>query len=259
MAKRGLIFGLEDYLDLQVPNESSPEGDEIYDVTKEVDENGNPLPDKEQEDTRLEPDYSEPQFRARMGVEEYSREWKPPTGDMPYCPVYVAKKEDGGRFFSAYLQGPIEDVDDYIDLIDTLLTATEQDTFNIYIDSPGGLIAAGGIISSAIHHTKAEVFTIAKGICASAAALVHSSAKPGHCIVTPFAVMMYHMSSHGDCGFSTKIAERANNQVRYVNECLLNKALEDGHITKEQFDMIQNGEEIYVTASEFTSKLQPAE
>lgn len=265
-----LIPGLEEYMadgSVEIPNDDDGQTGDGTDISKEVDADGNPLSDEKQEEVRKDPWVA--QFglnpeqqkllegfanRLRMGIEEYSTTWKESSGDQPYCPVYAVKKENGGRIFSAYVEGAINDVDDYIDLIDTLLTATENDDYLIYIDSPGGLIAAGGIIASAIHHSKANVMTIARGLCASSAALVHSSAKPGKSIVTPFAVMMYHMSSHFDGGVSTKIAERANNQVRYVNECLLNKALADGHITQDEFDKIQNGEDIFVTAEDFISR-----
>ena len=66
---------------------------------------------------------------------------------------------------------------------------------------------------------------------------------------------MYHMSSHCDAGTSTKILERAKHQVRYVNECLLNKALEDGNFTQDEFSRIQNGEEIFVSAAEFKKRI----
>ena len=167
-----------------------------------------------------------------------------------YCPVYCDVYEDHSEF-TAYLTDSVSDVDRYIDLIDILVTAKENDVVTIYIDSPGGMIAAGGLIASAIHHSKATVNTVARGLCASAAALIHSAAKPGHATVSHFAVMLYHMSSHSDIGTSTMIESRAHNQVRYVNETLLNKALADGHITKEEFDRIQTGEDIKIPSDEW--------
>ena len=64
-------------------------------------------------------------------------------------------------------------------------------------------------------------------------------------------VIMIHMSSHSDEGVSTFIADRANNQVRYVNENLLATALERGYINAEQLATIQDGNEIFISAEEF--------
>ena len=236
-------------------------------VSKEVDEDGRPLPPEEQNAVRQNNDdfgfivgtesfKPVPPHNAIMGMHQYSSKMEgeqaaKASAPLPYCPVKIIQKPDGGFTYYSYITGPVRDVDTYIDLIDTLLVATEKDTYYIYIDSPGGLVSSGGIIASAIHHSRAEVFTVARGICASAAALIHSSAQKDHQLVGDFALMMYHMSSHFDFGTSTKILEHAKNQVRYVNECLLNKALADGHFTKEEFDKIQNGVEIFVPADEF--------
>ena len=256
--------GMEEYLgdSVEIPEDTSAEEGEGIDVSKEVDPNGEPLSDEDQKKTRLDPwDIVHGEMKSgltqspRSSVEEYSCAWKDSGPEAPYCPVYVSKLPEKGRLFEAYVSGSIEDVDDYVDLIDTLLTASADDKYIIYIDSPGGLIAAGGLIASAIQYSRASVITVARGLCASAGALIHSSAKKGNAICTPFAVMMYHMSSHWDGGYSTMVAARAQNQVRYVNECLLNKALEDGYITQEEFESIQHGKDIFVPAEKFERRI----
>lgn len=235
---------------------------EVEDITKAVDENGNPLPDEQQEETRYQeetvntvPDPIEMIWMNIDPVEQNGPDKESPNKELPYCPVKIFERPGEGRTYFAYLTGPILDVEDYVDLIDTLLIADKHDKYFIFIDSPGGMIASGGIIASAVHHSQAEVYTVARGICASAAALIHSAAKKERQLTGDFAVMMYHMSSHFDMGTSTKILERAKNQVRYVNECLLNKALEDGHFTEEEFARIQSGDEIFVPASEFLHRV----
>lgn len=171
------------------------------------------------------------------------------------CPVYVDKNAKGGYRFSAYITGSISDVDDYLDLIDILFSANTNDEVFIYLDSPGGQISAGGIIASAIDGCAAEVYAVVRGLCASAAALIMTAVKKENIQVSPFAVIMFHMSSHMDMGFSTKILERSENQIKYVNDCLLKKAYDEKLITEEEFNKIQNGEEIFVSASEFKNKL----
>ena len=195
---------------------------------------------------------------TNLGLQSVTIAWdNNPEINPKYCPVYVEQSATGdGRRFMAYITGEINDVDAYIDLIDTLLSATAKDSYYIFIDSPGGRISAGSIIASAIHHCQAEVFTVARGLCASAAALIHNAARPGHALVGDMAVLMIHMSSHMDVGVSTFIQERAANQVRYVNENLLAKALEMGYITAEELAGIQNGEEVFISAEEFRDRIR---
>lgn len=264
---KALLPELEDYLSV-LPNDS----DEVE--SKEVDVNGNILPDEDQEnikstrDDKYWWDTDEPstfKYQQRLPgrcsanledqpVETITTGKIRGTMEQPkICPVYCDRESNGVRHFSAYITGPISDVDDYIDLIDTLLIANKEDTFDIFIDSPGGLIASGSFISSAIYHSHATVRTISRGMCASAGALVHSAPRDtNNAISKPTSIHMYHMSSHCDYGYSTHIASRADQQVRYVNECLLVPALEAGHISKEEFDRIQAGDEIYISGTRFS-------
>jgi ATP-dependent protease ClpP protease subunit len=204
------------------------------------------------EDFKEDPKETSPKYLGSTDVVKLTVECVDATGSArKYCPVFCDVFEDKSRKFTAYLTDAVKDVDQYVDLIDILMTAKETDSVDIYIDSPGGLIAAGGLIASAVDYSRAKVRTIARGLCASAAALIHSAAKPGNACVTPFAMMLYHMSSHGDVGTSTIVEARAHNQVKYVNETLLNKALADGHITEEEFARIQTGEDIIISGEEW--------
>ena len=175
--------------------------------------------------------------------------------NIPYCAVKVTRQSDGSKVVSAYLHDEILDVDEYVQLIDELFTATPKDRIYIYIDSPGGYISAGSIISSAISESKGEVYTIARGLCASAACLIHNAAKPGHATVADMGVLMIHMSSHMDAGTSSLIAKRAADQVRYVNETLLSQAVAMGYLTENELQSIQTGNEIFISAKDFRGRI----
>lgn len=210
-------------------------------------------------------DFNIPEMSAtttsQMSNELQIYEYRDPSNmSHTYCPVYkCGATSNNGITYTSYISGQITDVDNYVVLIDTMLTMTANDIIYLFIDSPGGYIASGGLVASAIDKCEGKVFTIARGLCASAAALIHSSAKAGQATVTPFAVMLYHMSSHCDAGVSTHIAQSAEKQVRYVNETLLSKALQDGHITKEEFGKIQTGEDIIIPADEWMKRTHQGE
>lgn len=167
------------------------------------------------------------------------------------CPIVQKERTDGSKVYIAYIIGTVGPIGYYTDLVDVLKRARPEDDVIIKIDSPGGYLVTGAMIASAINSSRARVFTDAKGFCASAAALIHSSAKRENIRCSDFAVMMYHTSSGGVMGFSTKVANDAENMVRYVNSSLLSQALEHGHITKEEFHRIQAGDEIFIHGAEF--------
>lgn len=196
-----------------------------------------------------------PQGVQQIPVASISTTWADKLASSSKCPVYVDVRPDGTKVFTAYVSGPIGDVTEYVDLIDTLFSAGPDDIYYLMIDSPGGAISAGSIISSAIWACQAKVITCARGLCASAAALIHCAVKPGNSYLCPLGLLMIHMSSHSDEGVSSQIAKRAEDQVRYVNENLLRPALELGYITQDELARIQNGDEIYITADELKSRL----
>ena len=191
-------------------------------------------------------------------VDEISVDWIDPCSSKKssVCPVYVDIRPDGSKVFTAYISGAIGDVTNYVTLIDTLLAAGPNDIYYVMLDSPGGGIAAGAMIASAIWKSQAKVITIARGLCASAAALIHAASKPGNNYVSEMGILMIHMSSHNsECILSTRVLRDAQDQVRYVNENLLVPAIQMGYITQEELAAIQNGAEIYITAEEFKERV----
>ena len=96
-------------------------------------------------------------------VDKISVDWVDPCSSKKpnVCPVYVDIRPDGSKVFTAYISGPISDVTDYVTLIDTLLAAKPNDIYYVVLDSPGGAIASGSIIASAIWKSQAKVITFA--------------------------------------------------------------------------------------------------
>lgn len=176
--------------------------------------------------------------------------------NVPYCPISVLGKNDKDGFvYNAKLSGAIEDVVDYLDLLECLATMKENDEIIITIDSPGGYVHTGVLICTHILMCRGHVRTHAVGLCASAGSLIWSA---GHtCTVEPTALLMWHMSSHMDCGNSLAIQSEATLQVHFVRTVLLAASEKKGHITKEEIERICTDPNvaIYITAEEMTKRL----
>ena len=197
------------------------------------------------------------QHAQSVAVDNLSVNWSDPGAprSATRCPVFVDVREDGSKIFTTYISGAIADFTNYVDLVDTLLTAGPNDIYYVMLDSPGGEISCGSVIASAIWKSQAKVITIARGLCASAAALIHAAVKPGNSYVSDMGILMIHMSSHVDKGVSTKILTNAQQQVRYVNENLLKPAVEMGYVTADELNAIQNGAQIFITAQQFRERV----
>lgn len=177
--------------------------------------------------------------------------------NVPYCPVeFLGEDTNGGRHFKTLIKDTIEDIDKYIELLECLSTMTEKDTITIEIDSPGGYIHTGVILSTYVRDCVGTTITDAIGICASAGSLIWSSGKI--CKVSPLATFMWHMSSHADGGNSVAIWKNAEIQIEYVRDVLLKHSLDKGHITKQEIDKICTDvtEAVWITAPEMIERLE---
>lgn len=124
----------------------------------------------------------------------------------------------------------------YAEFLTLLNTLTNTSSVYIYISSPGGSLYTGAMIANAIKNSEAEIATIACGIVASAAALIWSYGDIRQ--VMDNAVVLFHMSSHGDWGNSEAIKIRAENVVRYVKEICIDPMVEQGILTLDEAETI---------------------
>lgn len=72
----------------------------------------------------------------------------------------------------------------------TGLSKKSKEPIVILIDSPGGSVLSGEKIVSAIEASKADVYTVCTGMCASMAAIIHAYGTKR--LATDRAVLMYH-------------------------------------------------------------------
>lgn len=143
----------------------------------------------------------------------------------------------------------------YAELITLLRTLTSTSKVNIYIGSPGGSLYTGAMIANAIKICKANVTTIAIGVVASAAALIWSYGHRRH--VANGAVIMFHMSSHGDLGNSRSIEIKAANIVRYVKEIAIDPLVEQGVLTPDEAEtIIDRRHDLWLDAATINSRLE---
>lgn len=176
--------------------------------------------------------------------------------NVPYCPVYIVGHNDkGGNSYTANLGGIIENVTDYLDLLECLSTMRDIDDITLVIDSPGGYVHTGVTICTHMLMCQGFIKTLAVGLCASAGSLIWSAGTK--CEVDDTALLMWHMSAHSDFGNSVAVASEAELTVRFVKNVLLAASLKKGHITNQEMDDICNIPEyaVYISAEEMRHRL----
>lgn len=135
---------------------------------------------------------------------------------MNLIPTVIEKSNMGERAYDIYsrllkdriiiLSGEIDD-----NLANSIvaqllyLDSINDDTINLYINSPGGSITSGMAIYDTMNFIKSDVSTICIGLSASMAAFLLSSGKKGKRFCLPNSEVMIHQPLGGAQGQATEI------------------------------------------------------
>ncbi len=165
-------------------------------------------------------------------------------------------REDNISDFDVYIFSIISSSPQYLaDLVTLLHTVSTKTKINIFISSPGGSLQGGARIAGAIAASKADITTIAWGMCGSAAALIWSYGKTYK--IVPGSSLLFHMSTHGDYGQSQYIATHAENTVRYVKCVAIDPLVERGILTPDEAETILDRKrDVYIDSYTFESRIE---
>ena len=135
---------------------------------------------------------------------------------MNLIPTVIEKSNMGERAYDIYsrllkdriiiLSGEIDD-----NLANSIvaqllyLDSINNDTIDLYINSPGGSITSGMAIYDTMNFIKSDVSTICIGMAASMAAFLLSSGKKGKRFCLPNSEVMIHQPLGGAQGQATEI------------------------------------------------------
>lgn len=175
-----------------------------------------------------------------------------PYGGNPPTITSVQNAE-GGVDVTVQLVGEIGPLTQFLELIDVLDTATENDRIDIMIDTPGGDVYTTQHIVERMTSCKAQVTTIASGLVASAGTMIWFFGKNKR--VDRWAQFMFHCSLHGDWGKSLQIQENSENLVNFMKNLLM-LMLEQGVIDGREYDaMIKDKADVTLSGSEMRKRL----
>lgn len=145
---------------------------------------------------------------------------------MLTIPTTIKSTPLGDRAFDLYsrllddniimLDGEVTDESASLCVAQLLYLSAKDDAkdINMYINSPGGSVAAGLAIIDTMNLIPNDVNTIATGLAASMGAMILLSGTKGKRNALPHAEVMIHQPLGGAQGQATDIAIRANHILR---------------------------------------------
>jgi len=170
---------------------------------------------------------------------------------QPQQPSYINTTEVISYKYDVFLDEPLEESNQYRDLISLLVNSNEGDVINLFINSPGGLLdTALGIIES-IKISRAYVVGIINGACHSAASILVMYCD--EVVVLDNAYMMIHTASFGSSGMTNNVKNHTDFTVKQV-EILLDNTY-SGFLNKKELENIKQGIELWFDAEDIKNRL----
>ncbi|WP_336770425.1 ATP-dependent Clp protease proteolytic subunit [Bacillus bombysepticus] len=179
---------------------------------------------------------------------------------MPFIPTVIEQSKQGERAYDLYsrllkdriiMLGTAIDSNVANSVVAQLLFLSSQDPekdISIYINSPGGEVAAGLAIMDTMNYIKPKVSTICIGRAASMGAVLLGAGEKGKRYILPNAEVMIHQPLGGAQGQATEIEIAAKHILD--TRLRLAQILADG--TGKSLDVIQKDIErdYYLTAEQ---------
>lgn len=154
--------------------------------------------------------------------------------------------------YDVFLDTEIGDPADYRELNYLLNTATENDRFNLYINSPGGNLNTALMIIESLKMTEASTMAILQGECHSAASMITMYCQ--EVAVLDSAHSLIHTASYGTVGNTGNVKAHTEFTTRQV-EKLLDETYE-GFLTPEELEKVKIGVEFWFDSEEISARLK---
>lgn len=158
-----------------------------------------------------------------------------------------------GMTYHFYIHGEIGGSEDYIDLLDTLYSATGSDIIILHLNTPGGYLNTAVEIIHAIAQTEAMVVGSADGLVASAGSLLFFACHSF--LLGEFCEVMLHDGSSGEFGKineNLKSAEHSSKRLSNIYHTVYGRFL-----SEEQVDSVLDGKDLYLTAGDVEQLIKP--
>lgn len=179
---------------------------------------------------------------AKQGLIEVQKETNP---------VVVLASEKVSVEYNIFLYDEFVSPSDFIEAVQVVKMATEEDTINLYINSPGGSIDAVDMFLMALDETTAKIRAIVSGTCASAATLILLKAHEFE--ISPNASLMFHSASFNAGGQHGQVVDHISHIAERCETLLRNNYY--GFFSDDEIEQMIRGKEFWLTPSEFVERI----
>lgn len=132
--------------------------------------------------------------------------------------VHITKKTSVAHTFRVYLLNEIAEPENYLEVIDTLSSAGQNDVVEIFLNNNGGLVTTGLQIIHAMQASPATVITIVDGAACSMAALI--AVAGDDLFINEHGYLMFHNYSGGTYGKGNEVIAHVEHSKKWFDGIL---------------------------------------
>lgn len=156
-----------------------------------------------------------------------------------------------GVCHNVYIYDDVGGADNYVDVIEALDNAVEQDVFNIKVATGGGDLDGCIALVHAIRRTKAQVIGHAESIVASAGTIIFLSCH--NWVINEFAYFLFHDGSTATVGKFNENRKMMDAITKLYNN--IAEKVYKPFFSQEEIDKIMDGSDLYLTAEEMAARI----
>lgn len=165
---------------------------------------------------------------------------------------YIQVYEQVAKGYNVMLDDDIGEPKKYRRLVNYLFNSTENDVFNITLNTQGGSLSGAIQIIEAIKATKASVSAIILGECHSAGSIIALNCH--NIIVADSAHMMIHTASYGTGGNTGNVKKHVDFSTKMIDKLI--DTTYKGFLNTTEIAEVKKGVEFWFDAKEITKRLK---
>jgi len=151
-----------------------------------------------------------------------------------------------------YLSGEITEPEDYIEWLNVIRSASDQDTIKIYINSPGGNVDTAIQFMQVLTGTSAYVICSVEGACMSAATMIFLSADELE--ICDHALFMFHNYAGGAFGKGGEIYDQIQFERSWSRKLL--ESVYKNFLTPTEITQMLENKDIWMDSDEVRRRVK---
>lgn len=151
-----------------------------------------------------------------------------------------------------YISGPIEEPSKYTEMVHKIRTASQNDVIHIHLNTPGGIVATGVQLISAMRASNGHIVTHLEGEACSMGALLFLTAD--EMVVYDDSLLMFHNYSGGVFGKGHEITASVDATNRWFTK--LARTVCSPFLTEAELDKVMDGADLWMLSDEVEDRLK---